>query len=155
MGFDLDISEYHPGLSSYRAMLAEMETLYQELDAKVAANNDSTACRACGRCCDFDAFGHKLYLTTPELLFFAHHVARPFKTMTDGVCPYRIDGRCSVYPYRFTGCRIFQCSGSAAAQSDLTEATLSRLKQLCREHSIPYHYLNLNAALNCTAATDR
>lgn len=155
MGFDFDISKYHSGLSSCRAVLAEMDTLYQELDVKVAGVNDPTACRACGRCCDFDAFGHKLYLTTPELLYFAHHVAQPFMPMTNGVCPYRIDGKCSVYLYRFTGCRIFQCSSSTAAQSDLTEAILVRLKQLCREHNIPYHYINLNAALNCTAATDR
>ncbi|HDS85523.1 MAG TPA: hypothetical protein ENN97_10060 [Phycisphaerales bacterium] len=141
-------SDYHPGLSSCRAMLKEVAALYRRLDEAVAACDQAAPCRACGNCCDFEAFGHRLYITTPELLYFAHHVGRPLKPMTDGVCPYRIDGRCSIYPRRFVGCRIFQCGGSAAAQSDLTEATLKQLKHLCRQFRVPYYYMDLKTALN-------
>lgn len=144
---DLSLSAFHPGLSSYRALLTDVETLYQWLDAQLAQCRAAGQCRACGACCDFEAFGHRLYLTTPELLYFAHHIGRPLEPMTGGVCPYRIDGRCGVYARRFSGCRIFQCSSSASAQSDLTEQTLARLKGLCRTHNVPYHYIDLKTAL--------
>lgn len=143
----LDIARYHTGLTSIRTLLAQMETLYQTLEAKLADLAPPDDCSACGRCCDFEAFGHRLYLTTPEWLFFAHRLGTPPKPMTDGVCPYRIDGKCSVYPLRFAGCRIFQCKGRHADQSDLTEATLAQLKQLCQQHNVPYYYMDLKTAL--------
>jgi Fe-S-cluster containining protein len=126
-------------------LLTKVAQLYRELDRQISQWH---TCRACGRCCDFDTFGHRLYLTPPELLYFAHHAGRPLKPMTEGICPYRVEGRCSVYPYRFVGCRIFQCNGSEAAQSDLTEAALKRLKQCCTRHHIPYRYMDLKTALN-------
>lgn len=142
------IADYHPGLASFRALLAEMEMLYHKLDAELAQRNESGQCTACGRCCDFDSFGHRLFLTTPELLYFAHYVTAPLKPMTSGVCPCRIDGKCGVYPFRFAGCRVFQCKGSPEVQSDLTEAALAQFKQLCTRFDVPYYYMDLKTALS-------
>lgn len=153
MTYDFSISNFHPGLASFRALLTEMETLYHDLDAKLANVNNPADCTACGKCCDFEAFGHKLYLTTPELLFFAHHVSRPFKQMTEGVCPYRIGGKCSVYSFRFAACRIFLCKSSAMAQNELTESTLARLKHICTQYTVPYYYVDLKTALRDTEPT--
>ena len=141
------ISNYHEGLSSVRALLAAMEAIYAALDAKLAAATDGDRCGTCGQCCDFDAFGHRLYITTPELVYFACRLDAALKPMTGGVCPYRTGGRCSVYPYRFAGCRIFQCKGDANIQSDLTEATLAQLKKMCTDHHLPYRYMDLKTAL--------
>lgn len=127
-----------------KLLLADIEAIYRRLQEQL---NESHLCAACGQCCDFEAFGHRLYLTTPELLFFAHHVGHPLKQMTDGVCPYRVAGQCSVYPYRFMGCRIFQCKGDADRQSELTEATLAEFKRLCEQYQIEYRYLDLKNAL--------
>lgn len=155
MQLPFDLDDFHLGLSSQRALLAEMDRLYHDLDAKLADVNDPARCRACGNCCDFESFGHKLYLTTPELLYFAYHVGRPFKPMTSGVCPWRVKGRCSVYPYRFAGCRIFQCKGNASLQSDLTETTLTELKQLCQKYSVPYLYIDLKTAIGTAAVSPK
>lgn len=144
-----ELSRYHTGLSTVRAALAEVRAIYDRLDAQSAALDAAQRCAACGGCCDFETFGHRLYLTTPELLYFAHHVERPVVPMTGGVCPYRVDGRCGVYSARFAGCRIFQCKHDAAVQSELTEATLAQLKRLCERFNIPYYYADLKAALSC------
>lgn len=108
-----------------------------------------TDCQACGKCCDFERFGHRLYLTTPELVFFENQipVSRLLPMETD-VCPYRIDGKCSVYEERFAGCRIFMCKGDEQLQSMLSEAAIEQFKLLCREHNLPYEYMDLKTALN-------
>ena len=130
------------------ALLSDIDAIYRRLEEQLV---ESHLCAACGQCCDFEAFGHRLYLTTPELLYFAHYVGRPLKRMTNGVCSYRVGGQCSVYPYRFAGCRIFQCKGDANRQSELTEATLAQLKRLCEQYQLEYRYLDLKSALKTTA----
>lgn len=134
-------------ISNIEALISDVEAIYRRLQAQL---DESHLCSACGQCCDFEAFGHRLYLTTPELAYFAHHVGRPLKPMTGGVCPYRVDGKCSVYPYRFAGCRIFQCKGDANRQSELTEATLTEFKRLCEQYAVEYRYRDLKKALETT-----
>jgi hypothetical protein len=68
--------------------------------------------------------------------------------MTTGICPYRKDGKCSVYPWRFAGCRIFNCTGDADLQSQLSEESISQMKSLCQTYSLPYQYVDLKTALN-------
>ncbi|MHC5183952.1 MAG: YkgJ family cysteine cluster protein, partial [Planctomycetota bacterium] len=111
-----------------------------------------SSCRACGDCCDFEAFGHKLYITTPELMYFQHLVGGPVKSMTTGVCPYRIDGKCTVYPYRFSGCRIFSCKGNAEKENALCEQAISKFKTVCDKHRIPYNYVYLQAGLEMVSS---
>ena len=133
-------------LSTLSQIIQEVEAVYQWLDEQLAQMDSS--CRACGDCCDFEAFGHKLYITTPELMYFQHHLGGPVKPMTADVCPYRIDGKCTVYPYRFSGCRIFSCKGNAEKENALCEQAISKLKTLCDKHSIPYDYVYLQAGLD-------
>ena len=129
-------------------LLEDIEKLYQQLEVQIAGLNESgQPCRACGACCDFESFGHRLYLTTPELIYFSHYVGQPLTVMTGGVCPYRIDGKCSVYPFRFAGCRIFQCKGDEAKQGELSEAVIVQFKQLCEQYNIAYRYVDLKTAL--------
>ena len=126
---------------------AELERLYGLLQERLCG----AACRACGDCCDFESFGHRLYLTTPEWLYFKVKLAEnniPLLPMTTGVCPYRKDGKCSIYPWRFAGCRIFNCTGEADLQSELSEQSLEAVKSLCESYAMPYRYVDLKSALN-------
>ncbi len=107
------------------------------------------ACESCGRCCDFDGFDHRLFVTPPELMYLTAHLGREnIKPMPTGRCPYNVDGKCGVYEHRFAGCRIFCCKGDSDFQSELSEAALKRLKLLCTEFGIPYRYTDLATALN-------
>ena len=126
-------------------IIQKVDAIYQWLEGELAHLFQS--CQACGNCCDFESFGHRLYITTPELLYFEHHAVSPIKVMNAGVCPYRIDGKCSVYPYRFVGCRIFTCQGDAEKESKMCEQAIKKLKALCDGHEIDYHYVCLKTGL--------
>ncbi len=141
-----------------KEVIRRVEEIYKWLDEQLAAK---FTCAACGKCCDFESFGHRLYVTTPEMLYFADKVGtQNIKQMTTSRCPWQIDGpstslgmvslsnhKCTVYPYRFASCRIFHCKGDADFQSDLTETTLKKFKSLCEEFRIPYRYMDLPTAL--------
>jgi Fe-S-cluster containining protein len=130
-----------------------IQEIYQNLDKQLDASGQS--CKACGNCCDFDSFGHRLYITTPELLYFKTKLTEnhiPILPMADGVCSYRKDGKCSVYPWRFAGCRVFNCTGDADLQSRLSEETIALCKTLCILYGIGYGYMDLKTALSQTAA---
>jgi Fe-S-cluster containining protein len=174
-------------------MVAEYETnsqlikkvaeIYKWLDSQISNNSDlAGVCSACGKCCDFSKFDHRLFVTTPELMYLAanldaaltaetaesaekkekdkNKIKRSDNTKNLGVlcelggkrkmslCPYNIDGKCSVYEHRFSGCRIFFCKGDADFQSRLSERALREFKSLCTNLQIPYRYTDLATAVN-------
>jgi hypothetical protein len=126
-------------------IIEKVDAIYQWLDEQLAQMDSS--CRACGDCCDFESFGHRLYVTTPELIYFQHHLGLDIKEMSTGVCPYRMDGKCTVYPYRFSGCRIFSCKGDTEKENALCEQAISKFKTVCDKHRIPYDYVYLKSGL--------
>ncbi len=141
-------------------LLQKVAEIYNWLDTQIRDNNKLTGqCKACGKCCDFDKFDHHLFVTPPELMYLttgqqaANPGAENIKSMPTnrplgGKCPYNIDGKCTVYEYRFAACRIFCCDSDADFQSELSESALKKLKSLCTEFQIPYRYTGLVTALN-------
>ena len=138
------------GCGADSRLLERVAEVYNWLGLQIHRKKSlSGRCKCCGDCCDFDAFDHRLFVTPPELTYLAAKLgAENAKPMTAGRCPYNIDGKCSVHEHRFVGCRIFCCSGDADFQSELSEAALARLKSICTEFRIPYHYADLATALN-------
>jgi len=133
-----------------RVIVRKVAEIYNWIDSQICQNPQlAGTCDACGKCCDFEAFGHRLFVTTPELIYLTAmlHVEKP-KTTTAEKCPYHRDGKCTVYKHRFAGCRIFYCKGDVDLQSRLSEATLTMLKSISEEFNIPYSYRPLAAALN-------
>jgi len=132
--------------------------VYQWLDEQLhQAGHKAAACDGCGKCCDFDAFDHRLFVTPPELIYLAANLpGQTLRPMTTGRCPYNIVVKCSVYDYRFAGCRIFCCktvpneaeADSKDFQGRLSESALKEFKSICTEFDIPYRYADLAAALN-------
>jgi len=126
-------------------IIENVSDIYQWLEDELAGLGQS--CDACGKCCDFESFGHRLYVTTPELIYLRHFVGQGIKEMTDGVCPYRVNGQCTVYDWRFSGCRIFTCKGDAEKENAICEQAISKFRVLCDESDIPYHYVYLKDGL--------
>lgn len=129
--------------------------IYDWLDTQIREHNQLTGqCSACGKCCDFDGFDHRLFITGPELMYLAANLGddnvmpMPTSRPLGGKCPYNIEGKCTVYEHRFASCRIFCCSADADFQSELSETVLKKLKSLCEEFQIPYRYSDLASALN-------
>jgi len=130
--------------------LKRVAEVYNWLDLQInSSRNLAGTCRACGECCDFAQFEHRLFVTTPELMYLAANLGdKNIKSMPTTRCPYNIGGKCTVYEYRFAGCRIFCCKGNTDFQSRLSELSLKRFKSICAELQIPYRYTDLAAALN-------
>ena len=133
-------------MSKAEAIANSVARIYSWLDSEIPAEQ---TCDACGKCCDFESFGHKLFVTTPEMIYFTSKIApENLKPMTAGTCPYNTLGKCTVYEDRFAACRIFNCKTDTEAQNDLTEDTLKEIKDLCDTFDIPYRYVDLKTALN-------
>jgi hypothetical protein len=126
--------------------------IYDWLEAQITEITKENQCSACGKCCDFEGYDHRLFVTGPELMYLVENIGQEnIKPMSSGKCPYNIEGKCTVYEYRFASCRIFSCGDDVDFQSELSELTLQKLKLLCEEFQIPYSYRELAFALNESA----
>ena len=103
--------------------------IYQWLDNQIRQHDTpGHKCGVCGKCCDFEGFDHKLFVTTPEMIYLTSKLAEPLKPMPDGKCPYSsTGGKCKIYQYLFAGCRIFNCKSDADFQSRLSEEAIKKL----------------------------
>ena len=121
--------------------------IYRWLDVRIEEQVKlADKCEVCGRCCDFDAFGHRLFVTTPELMYLSAKY-KVIKPMTTGRCPWQEDNKCTIYDCRFASCRIFCCKGDSEFQGRLTEETLGKLKSICVKFGIGYRYMDLPSAV--------
>ena len=117
--------------------------LQREIDAR------KPICNASGRCCHFEEFGHRLYVTTIELAAFVALLPTDQPTTPNPVgCPFQLHGLCSVHTIRPFGCRVFFCdSTSDDWQHQQYERFHGELKRLHEEFGIPYQYLEWRDAL--------
>jgi Fe-S-cluster containining protein len=138
-------------------LIAMVSEIYNWIEVQQFVDEEIAGqCAACGKCCDFEQYDHRLYVTAPEIIYFVEKIGiANIKQMVGGRCCYQIEGKCSVHPHRFSGCRIFCCKGKATFQSELTEAVLKKFKALCAELQIPYRYLELPAALKSVVTAEK
>lgn len=147
-----------------------IRALYRDLDAAVVERGP--VCNTSGRCCRFEEYGHRLYVTGLEIAWFMQAVGSRESGVgkasassdvslnqfapatshhppaTPDACPYQIDGLCSVHAIRPLGCRVFFCeAGTEDWQQDTTERFLNRLKALHAEHGLPYAYMEWRMGL--------
>jgi Fe-S-cluster containining protein len=109
-------------------------------------------CWASGRCCRFDTFGHRLYVTGLETALVLRRVV-PAQAPSAGAlpqlrsapqrdaCVFVSDNLCSIHPQRPMGCRIFFCDRTAQAwQHELYEHAQERIRLLHRRFDAVYRY---------------
>jgi Fe-S-cluster containining protein len=108
-------------------------------------------CVVSGRCCRFEEFGHRLYVTTLELAVFSHGLATTpaRREPWDGTgCPFQERKLCGVHAIRPFGCRMFFCDATSTDwQNQAYERFHARLKALHEELGVPYRYVEWRAAL--------
>jgi Fe-S-cluster containining protein len=111
-------------------------------------------CQLSGRCCRFEEFGHRLYVTTLELATFLHDLQQmnlPIPSPNPGGCIFQKNKLCSVHTIRPFGCRLFFCdSTSTDWQHEQYQLFHSRLKSLHDQLNVPYFYLEWRQALAIT-----
>ena len=137
------------GSGREKRLCKKVAEIYDWLETQISKAGKENQCRICGKCCDFEGYDHRLFVTWPELKYLTENIGQEnVRPMPEGKCPYNIEGKCTVYEYRFASCRIFSCDGDLDFQSELSELTLRKLKCLCEELEIPYLYRELTYALN-------
>jgi hypothetical protein len=134
--------------SSETGLLAEVRGLYAELDAEVCRLGPT--CQLSGRCCRFREYGHTLFVSTPELRFLLSAAPAPQRPLDQGeTCPWQDAlGRCTAREARPLGCRVYFCDPTYHAAAELSESYIARLKQLAREHALPWNYAPLHRHLH-------
>ena len=123
-----------------------VECLYQHLQDAIDLRRP--VCATSGRCCRFEEFGHRLYVTTMELAAFVASADRP-GTPCDGTgCPFQAERLCTVHAHRPFGCRVFFCDASSTDwQQEQYERFHERLKRMHEEFGVPYRYVEWRDAL--------
>jgi hypothetical protein len=128
-------------------LAARMDGFYAAVDLAVARNEP--VCRQRGECCHFATYGHKLYVSSVELVFFVRHARLAWRPPGESaVCPYQIDGLCAARPFRPLGCRIFFCDpDSQDWQGPEYELRLMELRQIGVDFGVDYRYEEWLSAL--------
>jgi Fe-S-cluster containining protein len=125
--------------------------LYADVQAEIDARRP--LCVISGRCCRFEEFGHRLFVTTMELAAFVHDVdavkAVGERPAWDGTgCPFQSGKLCGVHAIRPFGCRMFFCDATATDwQNETYEKFHARLKSLHEDLDVPYRYVEWRQAL--------
>jgi len=129
--------------------------LYRRL--AVVIDERKPRCDASGRCCRFEEFGHRLYVTTIELAAFvaSDDIAIEATTKSSlpiyqppGGCPFQFNKLCSVHTRRPFGCRMFYCDPTAQDwQQEQYEQFHAEIKLLHERFGIPYRYMEWRGAL--------
>jgi Fe-S-cluster containining protein len=127
-----------------------VEKIYAQLQIEI--DDRKPSCSASGRCCRFDEYGHRLYVTTMELATFVAALnSSPPDSQGEGRtrgCIFQVEGLCSVHTMRPFGCRVFFCDSTSDdwqhAQYERFHAELQRLHDLL---AVPYRYVEWRAAL--------
>lgn len=124
-----------------------VDGVYAELQTQIDLRRP--ICVVSGRCCRFEEFGHRLYITTLEMARFTMDLKTPAPVVWDGKgCPFQVAKLCGVHAIRPFGCRIFFCDATSTDwQHELYERLHARLRTLHEELGVPYHYVEWRYAL--------
>jgi Fe-S-cluster containining protein len=141
------------GASRRQDVCLAIERLYAEVQSEIDARKP--VCQASGRCCRFEEFGHRLFITTLELAAFVSELQQRSSDVLSRLsrwnmvgCPFQENKLCCVHPIRPFGCRVFFCdSTSTAWQNQLYEHFHRQLKRLHDELSVPYFYVEWRQAI--------
>jgi len=128
-----------------RQIAKEVSEIYKWLDFQIGEHGNLVGvCAICGKCCEFGKFGHKLFITTPEVIYITEKLRDIPEKMTGASCPWQQDKKCAIYEHRFAACRIFCCKGDVGFQTTLSESAVKKFKAICEDFGIPYRYSELS-----------
>lgn len=140
----------------------EVQGIYQQVTE--AIDRRRPVCEASGRCCRFEQFGHRLFVTTMELAAFIHALDKgsvsselqaSVASWQGSGCPFQVGRLCGVHAIRPFGCRIFFCdSTSTAWQAEQYEQFHAALKRAHDRLRVPYYYVEWRAALRALRLND-
>lgn len=126
------------------AVVLELETIFERTAAAIVERGP--ACWASGRCCNFDATGHRLYVTGLET---AYAIGKGAKVTSEevaaararGGCPFQEKNLCGIHAIKPLGCRVYFCDKSSELwQRELYEKMLGDIRAMHDRWEIEYRY---------------
>jgi Fe-S-cluster containining protein len=155
------------GMHEAAKVSAGVAVILAEADQDIASRRP--VCLSSGRCCQFETYGHRLYVTAAELLHCSLVQApqspparKSGKSDTGATislpqffaqdnpegCPFQVDKLCTAREGRPLGCRVYFCDQNAQSwQSEVYEKYHAQLRALHEKFDIPYRYLEWRAGL--------
>ena len=134
-----------PSEARWAAAFRALESLYEELARELPRYRFT--CAASGDCCDFDAYGHRLYATTLEVEYFFRHGGDERVNDDERACPaWGPDRLCKARQGRMLGCRSYFCGPyPVIPPDDVYERYYRRIKELHTTFGIPFAYRDIRA----------
>lgn len=137
---------------------AEIQSRIVEIHDEVARRIGAREpiCTASGRCCDFERYGHRLYVTGLETAMTLDAIPKERalsegdveKAQAEGTCPFVVDRLCGVHPVRPVGCRVYFCDPSAQLWvNEVAEFAADAVKRVHDDFGIEYRYTEWRALL--------
>jgi Fe-S-cluster containining protein len=134
-----------------RAVVRIHAQLQEEIDRR------RPICVLSGRCCQFEEYEHRLYVTTMELAAFVHDLRHgdagavkldSARAWDGSGCPFQVGKLCGAHAIRPFGCRVFFCDATAMDWQEQQYAHFhALLRQLHETLQVPYYYLEWRSAL--------
>lgn len=129
-------------------VLRAVDALYAQVQSEI--DRRRPVCAISGRCCRFEEYGHRLYVTTIELARFVHDldIVAPRETWDGAGCPFQRSRLCTVHALRPFGCRMFFCDPTSTDwQNAAYERFHAELKQFHERFNVPYFYVEWREAI--------
>ena len=127
-------------------LLAEIQDILNS--ALVEIESFDPDCKACGNCCDFANFGHRLYVSTGELANLISQSPIDADEIEHLKCPYQQNDLCLARNARPLGCRLFFCDEKINDQyQQIYEDCYAKIKQAHLKFSTAYNYIELSTGL--------
>ncbi len=154
-----------PGIAWLRAASSGpavelLESIYADLRREVAAR--APVCRTSGRCCNFDSWGHRLYVTGLEAAYAWARLEASRRPGLDeiasarrrGGCPFQSELLCTIHAIKPLGCRVYFCDQSAQHwQQEVYERLFARIRSAHEIAAVPYIYAEWRDLLDTLAGT--
>jgi Fe-S-cluster containining protein len=148
---------------------AAVKSVYEDVQREV--DERRPICVMSGRCCHFEEYGHRLFVTTMEMAYFVNELrgrenhpamatGRSLQLAAgwDGTgCPFQLNKLCSAHAMRPFGCRMFFCDETSTQwQNERYERFHGEMKRLHDRLAVPYAYMEWRTALQeCLGAAGR
>jgi Fe-S-cluster containining protein len=140
-------------------VLEAVSRLYADVQREI--DSRKPVCVMSGRCCRFEEYGHRLFVTTVELAAFVHDLRQretnsPPHSWDGSGCPFQSNKMCGVHAIRPFGCRMFFCDATSTEwQNGQYEQFHARLRRLHEELNVPYFYVEWRLALGALGLSGR
>lgn len=125
----------------------QLESIFADMASRITQRGP--ACWASGRCCNFEAHGHRLYVTGLEAAYTLVSARREQRISLESVstarsrggCPFQVGNACGVHAIKPMACRVYFCDRSAQQwQHELSEEMQRRIAGMHDAMQIPYRY---------------